>query len=261
MTFDKDFIYQAQPIDVLYVQYCIRGKAEKEEDNFYYWAQQEQAFNLLNPLMQDWKYTRIFSDQAYFRPVFGAKKVVKRVTGFSAPTGGRNNVFSYQNTHKLATLHLPKLLTAQANFNPILHPEPMAIYGQNPEGLPTIFGMEIYGRRKTLKVGNGYVASDSPMDFHLFYSLCNVHDNAINQGINVNMPKDLMPLQDMDNLIFQLGNIAFAKDIYRSESEFLGTFYTDPLDGNFKVSHRINENIEDAKNGKNRFGSTWIKIL
>ncbi len=261
MAFDKDFIYEAQPIDALYVQYCIRGKVEKEADKFYYWAQQEKVFNLLNPLMEGWKYTRIFSDQAYDKPVFGPKKVVKRISGFPAPTGGRNNIFSYENTHKIATLHLPKLLTARANFSPVLHPEPMAIYGQNPDGLPIVFRMEIYGRRKTLKTGKAYMDFESPMDFHLYYSPDYVHDYAVNQRINVNMPKDLMPLIDMDNLIFQLGKTAFAKDIYRSESAFLGTYFTDPIDGYYKVSHRINEEVEDAKNGKNRFGDTWIKIL
>lgn len=261
MTFDKDFIYEAQPIDTLYVQYCLRGKAATEADKFYYWAQQEKVFNLLNPLMKDWKFTRIFSDQAYNKPVFGPKKVVKRISGFAAPTGGRNNIFTYENTHKIATLHLPKLLAAEANFNPILHPEPMAIYGQNPDGLPMVFRMEIYGRRQTMKIGKAYMENDSPMDFHLFYSPAYSNEYVVNQYINVNMPKDLMPLADMDNLIFQLGKLAFAQDIYRSESAFLGTFFTDPIDGNYKVSHRINEDVENAQNGKNRFGDTWIKIL
>jgi hypothetical protein len=261
MTFDKNFIYEAQPIDALYVQYCIRGEVGKEADKFYYWAQQEAVFNLLNPLFKDWKHTRIFSDQAYFKPVFGAKKVVKRVTGFSAPTGGRNNVFSYVNCHKLATLHLPKLLAAEARFNPVLHPEPMAIYGQNPDGLPTVFRMEIYGRRQTLKTGKAYMEYESPMDFHLRFLPDYTRNALADQCINVNMPKDLMPLADMDNLILQLGKTAFATAIFRVESEFLGTYFTDPTDGYYKVSHRINEDIEDAKNGKNRFGNTWIKIL
>ena len=261
MALDKDFIYAAQPINELYTQYCIRGKVEKEASKFFYWAQQEKLFNLLNPLMQNWQYKRIFSDQAYDRPVYGPQKVVKRVTAIAAPTGGRNNVFNYANAKKVATLHLPKLLTAQANFNPILYPEPMAIYGQNPDGLPIIFRMEIYGRRNTIKIEKAYCEYESPMDFHLYYSPDYFNKPLVNQYINVNMPKDLMPLEDMDNLINQIGVIAFAKDIYRSKSAFLGTFFTDPVDGNYKVSHRINEDIEDAINGKNRFGSTWIKIL
>ena len=261
MALEKDFIYTAQPINECYVQYCVRGKVDNEADKFFYWTQQEKIFNLLNPLMQDWKYTRIFSDQAYDKPIYGLKKIVKRVTGIAAPTGGRNNVFNYENAKKVATLHLPKLLIAQARFNALLHPEPMAIYGQNPDGLPIIFRMEIYGRRNSIKVGKGYCEYESPMDFHLYYSPDYFSKPLINQYININMPKDLMPLKDMNNLVNQIGIIAFARDIYRSENEFLGTFFTDPIDGNYKVSHRINEDIEDAINGKNKFGNTWIKIL
>jgi hypothetical protein len=51
-----------------------------------------------------------------------------------------------------------------------------------------------------------------------------------------------------------------AKHIWRAESGFKGESYTDDA-GYLKLRYTVEDGIEDAEDGRNRFGSAWVDML
>jgi hypothetical protein len=255
-------IYNNEPNAQIYVQYCIRGHVNAENDKVFYQKQMMQLHDLLNPMMQDWKFKRVFMDVAKFRPV--SKKPdaegAVRITGTIAPNGGRRNVFNAASFQKVSSLHIVHNPNLVNDFNQVY--DKGILYLSHPKGLPTIFRLEIYGRKNSIKVPNWTYDYCTPMHFYLQCDngIDNHKNAAINQRINVWMPRNLMSVEAMDDLIKEIGKIAFATAIYKSETACYGLIVEDE-NGNISSSYRTNENIEDAIEGKNKYGRDWEAVL
>jgi hypothetical protein len=243
--------------DEIFVTYNLRCHIENENDRLFYWPQMEQLYTILNPIMKDWKYKRVHTDIALFRPLRPNKERENRITGKRANNGGAGNKYTLENVKKVATLFIENNPNLVAIFN-----NPKAdlydLYQDNPQGLPHIFSMSIYGRINSLKIPSYMYQAQSMMHFFLYYdnSIRWSKLDAINQKLNIVIPKYLFSETEMDNLV----RLSFATTIYKSESAFFPVKYSEPVNGLSTWSYQTNENIENAIDGKNNYGKPWVKV-
>jgi hypothetical protein len=253
--------YKKEPIPQIFVQYCLHCHVPNENAKLFYPKAIKQLYEILNPMIQNWKFKRVFLDTAKFRPI--SKKLDKdgsvRITGNNAPNGGRKNVFNKVNLEKISSLHIshnPNLINnfeGKSQLN-------ASLYLQHPEGLPHIFSFEIYGRKNTIKTPNWTYECETPMHFYLQCSNCNGKKvDTTNQQINIWMPQSLMPETQMDSFVNQIGKIAFAHSIYRNETAWIGTVIKD-LNDYITMSYRANENTGGNISLTNKYGLPWQKI-
>lgn len=247
--------------DEIFVTYNLRCRIENENDRLFYWSQMEQLYYILNPIMKDWKYKKVHTDVAIFRPLRPNKKRENRITGVRANNGGVRNNYELENVKKVATLYIENNPNLVASFN---DPESNLydLYQANPQGLPDVFGMSIYGRINTLKIPSYMYEVQSMMHFALYYDnyLKFSKKDKINQKLNIVIPKYLFSETEMDNLVRKIGRISFATTIYKSESAFFPAKYCEPINGYSTWSYSTNENIENAVDGKNNYGKNWVEV-
>lgn len=256
---DNKAVYNINPNPQIYVQYALHCYIHNENDRIFYNKQLLQLYELLWPLMKDWKFKRVFTDAALFRPLLQYKydePETVRVTGVKAPNGGRRNILNLENIQKVSTLHIANNPNLVAQFEGSLFGRTR--YQQYPKGLPTIFGMEVYGRKNSLKIPSQWMDYNSPMHFHLRCenSLSFTKKDNPNQLIAVEVPFTLMPAEEMNTLVKAIGKICFAQKIYKNESGFSGPMYIDER-GYMAVTY--NSRISYCKDveGENRYGRKW----
>ena len=85
--------------------YVFLGKVEKEEDKLYYWKSFEKLYDIVNPIMQDFEFKKVMSDQNFKKLLKVTKDGLFKVTFKNAPTGGKLN-WNRENCKKLSTKHL-----------------------------------------------------------------------------------------------------------------------------------------------------------
>jgi hypothetical protein len=252
-------VYNVNPNPHLFAQYVLHCYVKNENDRIFYNKQLLQLYELLWPLMKGWKFKRIFTDTALFKPLLQYKyedPETVRVTGVNAPNGGRRNIFNLENVQKVSTLHIVNNPNLIAQFEGTL-------FGRNeykhfPKGLPTIFSMELYGRKNGLKIPSQWMDYNSPMHFHLRCenNLAFTKKDNPNQLIAVEIPLNLMPAGEMDALIKAIGKICFAEKNYKNESAFFGTMYIDERDYmTVTYASRIAYCKEIEEN--NKYGRKW----
>jgi hypothetical protein len=253
--------YNNAPNHQIFVQYCLRCHVQSENDKIFYNKQMMQLYQLLRPIIAPWKFKRVATDVAKFRAISKKPNAngAVRITGKPAPNGGTRNVFTEANFHKVSTLHLSPNTNLVNSFN--LDYDQGLIYLKHPEGLPNVFKMEIYGRKNNIKTPNWTYDYCTPMHFFLYCDnyLNHNKNEPHNQRINIWMPRNLMPQNAMDQLIRQIGQLAFATQIHKSETAWSG-ITIEAENGNIAMNYRINENIEEAINGENKYGLPWQEV-
>jgi hypothetical protein len=256
---DNKAVFDTRPNPHLYAQYALHCYIQNENDRIFYNKQLLQLYELLWPLMKNWKFKRIFTDVALFRPLLKYKyddPETVRVTGVNAPNGGRRNVLNLENIQKVSSLHIVDNPNLVAQFDGALFGRTQ--YQHYPKGLPTIFGMELYGRKNSLKIPSQWMDYNSPMHFHLRCenNLSLTKKDNPNQLIAVEIPFNLMPVEEMDVLVKAIGKICFAEKIYKNESPFFGLMYIDERD---YMTVTYDSRISYCKDieGENRYGRKW----
>jgi hypothetical protein len=253
--------YTNEPISEIYVEYCLQCHVNNENDKLFYNEQMLALFEVLNPLINNWKFTRVMTDVALNRLYLRSKKDEIRITGKFASNGGRKNKYTLANVQKVSTLHIANNPNLVFDFN---NPgvQDRSIWEQNPQGLPHVFRMEIYGRKNNILVPNWTFDYCTPMHFYLQWENPIYNHKGIenNQSVNIWMPHSLMPSHEMDNLVRKIGKIAHATKIYKNETAQQGVTYENE-EGNITTTYRPNEHITEAINGKNRYGRDWTAII
>jgi hypothetical protein len=130
---DHKLVYNIKPNPHLFAQYALHCYIKHENDRIFYQKQLQQLYELLWPLMKAWKFKRIFTDVALFKPLLQYKyddPETVRVTGVKAPNGGRRNSLNLENVKKVSTLHVinnPNLVAQFDDVAKIIYPLPKKI--------------------------------------------------------------------------------------------------------------------------------------
>ena len=67
--------------------------------------------------------------------------------------------------------------------------------------------------------------------------------------------------KEADAFALRMGALTHAVRIWKAETGFRGDAYIDPQDGNHKLRYWVGDQIEDAIDGRNRYGSLWTDLL
>jgi hypothetical protein len=263
--FPPDFQYTGyEPIDGLYVRYCLRCRVEEEAEKAYYWPKMSQLYGVLEPFLAGWKECKLRSDQALER-LIGApySDGTYRTTLRNAPVGGLRALtkanlhdvctkFLSRNQHLIARFEDPK-----APLQPFLSPEhPEAVY---------FFLTEIMANQFKLNRAPQVSFDSVPHDFYMCVGgyqnqFTTSRSDPINQCLDIYIWQALAPATELDALVLKLGAIAGAKHIWRAISGFRGEWYVDET-GNNDVRYSVRERYEDAVDGTNRYGAPWVDML
>jgi hypothetical protein len=262
--FPPDFTYKGEPLDTLYWRYSLRCRVEREEDKAYYWPQLRALNEVLQPIVSGWKDLRLLSDQALQRMI--GKPGVDgsfRATLRNAPVGGLQS-WTAERLEKVGSLWL-------ADNDHLLHRfehegrDHFRFY--EPKGRERVhfFLTALFGLRRRLKYDRSITYQSLPHDFWLRiggydhqYAMSRAH--PINQALDFYVWQGAMPAPEADALARKIGRLAYAQHIWKAESGFRGSDYTDD-EGYLRLRYWVGDGIEDAVDGRNRYGSRWIDLL
>jgi hypothetical protein len=262
--FQPGFIYNAQPLDTRYWRYSLRCHVEREEDKAYYWPTMRAIWELLEPRFKGWKDVYLRSDQALERMI-GKPGPDGRFRGtFSnAPVGGLQKL-TRERLEMVCTRYLSDnahLIDRFENEGRLHH---RFFTPEHPKCVH-FFLTEITASRVRTKRDRSMTYRYSPHDF--WFQVGGYHHqrhfsrvDKINQALDIYVWKDLWSEAECDALAGAIGVLAGAYQVWRAESGYQGEAYTRD-DGNLAVRYSVEDEIEDAIDGCNRYGSRWIDLL
>jgi hypothetical protein len=262
--FPPNTIYAGEPLDTLYLRYSLRCHVEREQDKAYHWLTMEKIYDAILPLINGWADCRLNTDQALQRRIGKVAADGRfRSTFRNAAAGGLQSL-TRERLKKVCTLHLSDdalLIDKFANGGLI---NGHFFTPEHPEW-PHFFLTEIMAMKHRLKRARSITHRSMPFDFYLRvggydHQYATSATQPINQALDIFVWKDLMPITDSDALVRRIGSLTSAKHIWRAESGFKGASYTDDA-GYLKLRHTVEDAIEDAVDGRNRFGSVWVDML
>jgi hypothetical protein len=258
--FPSGYVWQGGACDALYWRYCIRCHVEQENDKAYYWPQMEQIFDLLQPLIAGWQDCRIRADQALERRI---GKMQDRGTFENAPVGGLQKL-TRERLRVVSTKYLAANEHLVARFRGDNVAADACFTAAHPRRVH-FFLTEILAHRKRLKHDASIAFLSLPHDLLLRvggYDAQNATKAAdpINQSLDLYIWQGVMPLEDANALARALGKIAFAKQIWKVESGYIGPTYIDD-EGYQRNRYWLEDRVEDAVEGRNRYGALWIDLL
>ena len=263
--FPPGLVYAAMPLDALYWRYSLRCRVEREEDKAYYWPQLSQLHEALLPLIAGWQDIRLNSGQALNRMIGKPDQDgCFRATLRNAPLGG---------LQKLTRERLEKVGSRFLSDNAHL----IDAFGNGgrldarlfePRGRERVhfFLTEIFAPERRLKYDRSMTFQAIPHDLYLRiggydhqYATSRAH--PLNQALDLYLWQGALAEAEADELVRRIGALAHAVHIWKAETGFSGEAYIDPQDGNHKLRYWVGDQIEDAIDGRNRYGSLWTDLL
>jgi hypothetical protein len=262
--FPADFVYNAQPLDALYWRYSIRCHVDAEQDKVYYWPRLGALYDLIAPIMAGWQDVRLNSDQALQRMLRRDDEDGSfHATLRNAPVGGLQRL-THERLEKIGSKYLNDNDHLIARFENGGR-DHARFY--EPKGCARVhfFLHEIFGLRRRLKYDRSMVFQSLPHDLWLRIGGYD-HQHAmsradpINQALDLYIWQGILPEDAADALAHRLGRLTSAKHIWKTESGQRGALYDD-ADGNARVRYSVMDGIEDAVDGRNRYGARWTDLL
>jgi hypothetical protein len=247
-----------------YIRYCLRCRVEAEADKAYYWPKMSEIYALVVPLIATWKDCRLRSDQALQRYIGKPDADGPRRSSFrGAALGGirKLNAASLQEVCTKYLSHNDHLIARfedkQASLMPFLTPEtPEAAY---------FFLTEIMAHMRPVPRSAAHPFEAAHHDFYLRvggyeHQYATTRADPINQCLDLFIRRAALPDADLDGFAFALGKATGAVNIWRAESGFIGETYVDE-GGYTRARYAVTDAIENAIDGRNRFGSIWVDLL
>jgi hypothetical protein len=247
-----------------YVRYCLRCRVEDEAVKAYYWPKMSEIYAQVAPLIAGWKDCRLRSDQALQRYIGKPQADGSRRSSFrGAALGGIRKLnaaslqdvctkYLHQNAHLIARFE-----DKQASLSPFLSPEtPEVVY---------FFLTEIMAHMRPVPPPAARPFEATHHDFYLRiggyeHQYATTRADPINQCLDLYIRRAALPEADLDGFALALGKATGAVNIWRAESGFIGETLIDE-EGYTRASYAVMDAIEDAIDGRNRFGSVWIDLL
>ncbi len=261
--FPSDFIYSGGRLDALYTRYSLRCRVESEDEKLQYWPQIVRLDESLQSALQGWREKKLSTDQALWRLLRVDEEGACHVSGRNAPLGGTRN-WTRDHLHKISTRYLSDNAHLKFAFD---HEGriPAEFYTAAPAGLVGFLLTEFMASRQRVRRDRSIVFRYAPHDFVLrvggYHTAHETYRcNNINQYVDFFVSCDAMSRDASDTLALTIGRLAHAKHIYRVDCPFKGSGYTGE-DGNFRLRHDVEDGIEDAVEGRNRYGSIWRDLL
>jgi hypothetical protein len=263
-NFPPGHVYAGEPCDALYWRYSLRCHVGREAEKAYYWDSLAEIYEAILPLIDGWEDQRLNSDQALQRMV--GKPLPDgsfRATLRNAPVGGLQKL-TRQNVKKIGSKYLADNdhLLARFENGGIDHAR---FY--EPKGRERVYFFlhEIFALRKRLKHDRSVMFQSLPHDFWLRiggyeHQYAMSRTDPINQAIDLYIWQGVASSDDADALVHRIGTLTSARQIWKSETGHKGELYTE-ADGNSRLSYSAYDQIEDAVDGCNRYGSRWVDLL
>jgi hypothetical protein len=259
-NFPPGYVWQGGACDALYWRYCIRCRVEQENDKAYYWPQMEQIFDLLQPLIAGWQDCRIRADQALERRI-GKKQ--HRSAFENAPVGGLQKL-TQERLRIVSTKYLSVNDHLLARFRGDKSAADACFTTEHPKRVH-FFLTEILAHRKRLKHDESIAFLSLPHDLLLRVGgyeaqYATTAADPINQSLDFYLWQGVLPEKKADALARALGGITFAKHIWKVESGYIGPTYIDD-EGYQRSRYWVEDRVEDAVEGCNRYGGRWTDLL
>lgn len=256
MSITKDFYYTGQPLNEIYDLYCFHGHVPDETKKLYYWKQQKVLFELLQPLIKTWKVKKIIPDQYQTR--FYKMNDTIYSTCENAPVGGMQN-YTFEQTKKIATKFLSNNQHLIDSFNGKCKIDQEAAV-KNQTLFPNLFGLKIICGRVRYQVDSSMCFDDSPQDIYLSINPEGCKTDSINQRVFMHIKQGALSKQSKKSLINKMSKLIYAKHIWHSEAPF--NYYTyDAMNDCIGIRYPGFSKVENAKEGKNIWGSEWVDLL
>jgi hypothetical protein len=262
--FPRGYVHTPGPVAERYHCFSIRCHVEREQDKACYWPRLSRIHDLIEPFIRGWADVRLHSDQALRRRV-GATVGPDgsfRVTLRDAPTGGWQKL-TRDRLEMVATRYLSNNAHLIDQFE---HGGDLDIRLFPPGGpaLPHFFCHEIIGSRTRLKGDGSQLFQFLPHDFRLQIGSHSHHAvsqaDPINQVLALYVWQGIAAREDVVALVRELGAITDAVHIWHAESGFQGEEYVD-AEGRSTLRYSVFDTVEDAVDGRNRFGATWVDLM
>jgi hypothetical protein len=262
--FPPDHVYAGEPIDAPYWRYSIRCHVEQEIDKAYYWPKLKEIYAVILPLIGDWQDQRLNSDQALQRMIRKPQPDGSfHATLRNAPVGGLQKL-TRANLEKVGSKYLSDNDHLIARFENGGR-DHFRFYEPKGRERAHFFLHEIFALRKRLKHDRSVVYQSIPHDFWLRiggyeHQHAMSRANPLNQAIDLYIWQGVIAPDAADALVRRIGSLTSARHIWKNESGFKGELYTDDL-GYLRLRYAAFDQIEDAVDGCNRFGSRWIDLM
>jgi hypothetical protein len=250
--------------NALYLRYCLRCRVDQETDKAYYWPQMAQLHTLLEPWFAGWRDCRLRSDQALQRYIGKPYPDRSRRSTFAkAPVGGVRKLIQ-AGVQDVSTKYLSRNGHLIARFEDKLASLEPFLTSEHPAAVH-FFLTEIMAFRDRPTIPDGYQFDGLPHDFYLRiggyeHQYATTRADPINQAIDLWVRNDVALESEIDALVLSIAKIGKAIQIWRTTSRFCGELYEDSK-GYQCVRYHVRDAIEDAVEGRNRYGSLWIDML
>lgn len=261
--FPPGTIYSGEPCDALCWRYSLRCHVEREADKAYYGPKLAEIYEVILPLIGTWQDQRLNSDQALQRMVGNpSPDGTFRATLRKAPVGGLQKL-TRENLKKVGSKYLADNDHLVARFENGGR-DHFRFYEPKGRERAFFFLHEIFALRKRLKYEASVVYQSLPHDFWLRVGGYE-HQYAMSQAQPVNQAIDLYIWQGAvtadaaDALARRIGTLTSARHVWKSETGYKGDQYIDAA-GYTRVRFSAYDQIEDAMDGCNRYGSRWVDL-
>jgi hypothetical protein len=263
-NFPIDFIYNGQPLDARYWRYSLRCYVSREDDKAYYWSKMKEIWNELEPKFAGWKDIYLNSDQALFRMIGKPDPDgTYRGSGEKAAVGGLQKL-SRESLEKVCTKYLSDNAHLIDRFENSGRASHRFFTPAHPKCVH-FFLTEITASRTRTRRDKSQTYRYSPHDFWLqvggyHHQQKFSRQDPINQAIDIYISQDVWNEATSDQLAMSIGALTDAVHIWKSESGFRGTDYV-TTEGNMAITYSVEDEIDAAIDGQNRFGSMWLDLL
>jgi hypothetical protein len=261
--FPRGHIYAGEPCDALVWRYSLRCHVAREPEKAYYASKLAEIYEAILPLIGNWQDQRLNSDQALQRMVGKPGPDGSfRGTLRKAPVGGLQKL-TKENLEKVGSKYLADNDHLLARFD---HDGKDHARFYEPKGRERVYFFlhEIFALRQRLKYDASIVYQSLPHDFwlriggyeHQYAMSCT---DPVNQAIDIYIWQGAIASGDADALACRLGALASARHVWKSETGYKGDLYLD-AEGYSRLRFSAYDQIEDAIDGCNRYGSRWVDV-
>ncbi len=262
--FPSGHVYAGEPVAALVWRYSIRCHVAREDDKAYYAAKLAEIHDAITPLIAGWQECRLNSDQALQRMIGKPKSDGSfRATFRKAAVGGLQKL-TRERLEKIGSKYLTDNdhLIARFDNGGI---DNARFY--EPKGRERVYFFlhEFFALKQRMPYDRSIVFQSLPHDFWLRvggyehqYAMSNAH--PINQFLDMYIWQGAIAEGDADALAQHIGRLTSAHHIWKAQSGYTGETYTD-ADGLLRLRYSAYDQIEDAVDGCNRYGSRWIDLL
>jgi hypothetical protein len=262
--FPTDYIYAGEPLDTLYWRYSLRCHVAQENDKAYYAPKLLEIYTAILPLIGGWQDQRLNSDQALQRMIRNPQPDGSfHGTLRNASVGGLQTL-TRQNLERVGSKYLADndhLVARFENGGRDHH----RFYESKGRERAHFFLHELFALRKRLKYDRSLMYQSIPHDFWLRiggYEHQHAMSRAdpINQAIDLYIWQGAIALDAADALALRIGSLGSARHVWKAESGFKSALYTD-AEGCLRLHYTVYDPVEDAVEGRNRYGSHWVDLI